>query len=253
MTTLAHPAKLIIAVLLLFMPVRMAIAGEATVAVASNFLHTATKIAESFTAQTGHQLQLVNGSTGALFAQISHGAPYDLFLSADQLRVLRLAQEGRLLNGQHKTYALGKLVLYARDPAHLQGDLERSLRNDAIRHVALADARTAPYGSAAHQVLERLNLSDLIRQKAVIGANVAQSFGFVATGNAQIGFVALSQAKQAKGGWIAVSEALYVPIVQEVGVLKNAAGNPAAQEFYEFLSSETALHILQESGYGGAQ
>jgi len=220
------------------------------VAVASNFLHTAQEIAKQFQTDTGHSVNLVNGSTGTLFAQISHGAPYDLFLSADQHRVLLLNDAGKLLDGAHKPYALGKLVLFARDIDKLSGNIENSLKADDIRHFAMADATTAPYGLAADQVLAALNLSGLIKQKAVIGTNIGQTFNFIATGNAELGFVALSQANQTDGKWIGISEELYEPIVQEVGLLGRSADNEAAKEFYDYLTSDTADALIISAGYG---
>ena len=249
MFSFASLSKIMAVVILLFTHSSVVFAGDVTVAVASNFLTTAQKITEKFQDKTGHRVNLVNGSTGALFAQISNGAPYDVFLSADQARILRLAEAGKLLNGAHKTYALGRLVLFAKNSAHLGTNIKSSLLAETTRHFALADAKTAPYGLAAHQVLTQLGLLDLIKDRAVVGTNIGQTFGFVATGNAQLGFVALSQAMQVKGVWIAVADDLHVPIVQEAGLLKRSKGNAAALEFYEFLSSDTAHAILVATGY----
>ncbi|HBQ35396.1 MAG TPA: molybdate ABC transporter substrate-binding protein [Rhodobacteraceae bacterium] len=241
--------KTMAAVLLFFSMSCGVLAGEVTVAVASNFLEAAQKIVKQFKEKTGHQVYLVNGSTGALFAQISNGAPYDVFLSADQARILRLKHAEKLLDETHKTYALGKLVLFAKDGAYLCGDIKTSIESKRTRHFAMADPATAPYGLAAQQVLERLGLLDRIKDKAVVGVNIGQAFGFVATGNAQVGFVALSQAMQSKGDWIAVSDDLYVPIVQEAGLLLHSKGNEAAREFYDFLSSKPIQSMLQSSGF----
>lgn len=227
----------------------IAFAGELTVAVASNFLTTAQKIAGDFTAQTGHQVHIVNGSTGTLYAQIHNGAPYDVFLSADQERVLLLADAGRLLGGAHKPYALGRLVIYARDADVLQNDIATSLTTKTVHHIAMADPDLAPYGRAAAQVLQHLGLSDAIKPKTVLGTNIGQTFGFVQTGNASVGFVALSQALAMGGTWHEVSPQFYDPIIQEAGLLSHAKENGAAIAFYEHLSSDSATALLTTSGY----
>jgi len=227
----------------------VAMAGEVTVAVASNFLTTVQKIADGFTADTGHQVHIVNGSTGTLYAQISIGAPYDVFLSADQERVLRLADAGRLLEGAHKPYALGTLVLYARKSDLLGDDIQSSLMSASAHHFAMADPELAPYGRAAIEVLAHLGLTDLIDQKAVLGANIGQTFGFVKTGNAPVGFVALSQAMQVGGEWLDIPTRYYTPIIQEAGLLAFAKDNAAAKAFYDHLSNDSVTKILTMSGY----
>ncbi len=230
-----------------------AFAGEVTVAVASNFLTTAQKIAAGFEAQTGHKVLIVNGSTGTLYAQITKGAPYDVFLSADQERVALLADMGKLLNDSRKPYALGALVLYARDQGVLGVDITASLTADSLRHFAMADPALAPYGRAAAEVLARLELGHMIAQKAVLGANIGQTFGYVKTGNAEIGFVALSQAMAVGGDWLDIPASHHAPIVQGAGLLAHSDGNAAAKAFYDHLSSDAAYAILRASGYGVAQ
>jgi len=243
-------SKIMATGLLLLVQISASVAGDVTVAVASNFRDTAQKIAEQFNLETGHSVNLVNGSTGMLFAQISKGAPYDVFLSADKARVVRLSEAGKLLDGSHKPYAFGKLVLFARDSQNLAADIKSSLYADTTLHFAIADAASAPYGLAAEQVLTRLDLLDVAKDKAVVGTNIGQTFGFVATGNAAVGFVALSQAKQRDGKWLEISPDLYDPIVQQAGLLARSAGNDAAAEFYRFLCSKTARKIVQDAGYG---
>ena len=227
----------------------VALAGDVTVAVASNFLTTAQKIADGFHAETGHSVHIVNGSTGTLYAQIIHGAPYDVFLSADQMRVLLLAEAGKLLKARHKPYAMGGLVLYAGKSGVLSKDILSSLAADNVHHFAMADPALAPYGRAGSEVLAHLKVSDLIREKAVLGANIGQSFGFVITGNAPVGFVARSQALEVGGDWLEVSASYHAPIIQEVGLLARAEGNAAAIAFYEHLSSSVVQGILSASGY----
>lgn len=228
-------------------------AGDVTVAVASNFLTTVHKVADGFTAKTGHSVRIVNGSTGTLYAQISIGAPYDVFLSADQERVLLLADAGKLLGGAHKPYALGRLILYARGGGVLAQDIQNSLAPASVHHFAMADPKLAPYGRAAFEVLSHLGLTDLIKQKAVMGANIGQTFGFVKTGNAPVGFVALSQAVEVGGDWLDISASYYAPIIQEAGLLSHAKGNAAARAFYDHLSSDAVRDILQTSGYGAPE
>lgn len=229
------------------------LAGEVTVAVASNFLSTAQKIADGFMADTGHQVHIVNGSTGTLYAQISIGAPYDVFLSADQERVLRLADAGKLLEGAHKPYALGGLVLYARKPGILGEDIRASLVPATVHHFAIADPELAPYGRAAYEVLSHLGLTEMIDQKAVLGANIGQTFSFVKTGNAPVGFVALSLALAVGGEWLDIPTSYYAPIVQEAGLLGFAKGNVAAKAFYDHLSSDAVTKTLTMSGYGAPE
>ncbi len=226
------------------------LAGEVTVAVASNFLTTVQELARGFQAETGHNVHIVNGSTGTLYAQISKGAPYDVFLSADQARVLMLVDADKLLDGNQKPYAHGKLVLYARDKGALAEDIRASLTSKTLRHFAMADPSTAPYGLAARQALEHMGLESVIEEKAVLGANIGQTFGFVKTGNAEIGFVALSQAMAMGGEWLDIPPDAYAPIVQGAGLLIHAKGNAAAREFYDYLSGDAARAVLVKSGYG---
>lgn len=226
------------------------LAGEVTVAVASNFLPAMREIGAQFREESGHTLRIVNGSTGTLFAQISKGAPYDVFLSADTARVAILAEAGKLLEGRGKPYALGALVLYARDKGVLADNVSASLLRDDLRHFAMADPATAPYGLAASQVLQSLELGGQVAQKAVIGANIGQTFGFVETGNAELGFVARSQAVAVGGDWLDIPPDSYEPIVQAAGLLLHARGNDAARELYDYLSSDTARALMVNAGYG---
>lgn len=229
------------------------VTGDVTVAVASNFLTAVQQIADGFEVQTGHRVRIVNGSTGTLYAQITKGAPYDVFLSAYQERVFLLAQTDKLLDGAHKPYALGALVLYARSTGILGADIKTSLARSDIRHFAMADPALAPYGRAAAEVLVRLELAGVVGEKAVLGANIGQTFGFIKTGNAQIGFVALSQAVAMEGDWLDIPASYYAPIVQEAGLLAHADGNAAALAFYHHLSSDAVMEILRASGYGAPE
>lgn len=229
-----------------------ATAGEVTVAVASNFLTTAQKISRDFQKETGHQVHLVNGSTGTLYAQIVNGAPYDVFLSADQARVLLLAKANKLHQQTHKPYALGRLVLFTPKVDIPLTDIASSLAADTTHHFAMADPALAPYGRAAREVLDDLGISDEVRQKSVLGSNIGQTFGFVQTGNAPFGFVAYSQVISTGGtggAWLDISPHAYTPIIQEAGLLARAAENPAAIAFYDHLSSPTVTSLLPALGY----
>ncbi len=207
-------------------------AASTHVAVASNFTAPAKEIARVFQQETGHRAILSFGSTGKLFAQIKNGAPFEVFLAADQKRPL-------LLSGQRFTYALGKLALYPATGA-------KALNADEVKRVAIANPKTAPYGIAAIEVLQKLNLHSEVKPKLVRGENIAQTYQFVSTGNAQLGFVALSQVVDKKR-WIVPLE-LYNPIKQDV-VLLEGSGD-AAQAFFEFLGGSRAKSIIRRYGYG---
>jgi len=228
-------------------------AEMARVAVASNFLTTAQNLAHSYEAGTGHQIELVSGATGALFAQIMQGAPYDLFLSADVQRVARLEAEGRLARDGRKPYAVGRLVLFTTNPDLIVADLEKSLRRDTTRHFAMADPALAPYGRAALEIIKSLGLEDVMDEKAVIGANVGQTFAFIATRNVEMGFVAQSQAQEVEGAWVGVPDGLHAPVVQEAGLLTHASDNAAAKGFFDFLGTPQALGLIRAGGYGAPQ
>jgi len=241
--------RLVLPLLLALLP-RLATAGEVTVALASNVHDPMTQIADAFEQATGHEVRLVNGSTGKLYAQILRHAPFDVFLSADQARPALLAEAGQTLSAPI-TYATGQLVLWSRDTARR---LDRdTLAQGDFRRLAIAQPELAPYGLAAQQTLEALELWEVLEQKLVQGESVGQAFTFAATGNAELGLVALSYVKSpantgAKGGWI-VPGALHDPIHQDMVVLRHAADNPAAHEFAQFLVGKTAKDILARFGY----
>lgn len=225
-------------------------AGEVTVAVASNFMIAASEIGAAFEKETGHDVYLVNGSTGMLFAQISQGAPYDVFLSADRERIEALEQSGLILDDKRKVYALGRLVLIARDENFLiEGDIVATMKGK-YHKFAMASPKLAPYGRAAKDVLDALALSDLIESKAVLGGSIAQTAVFVKTGNAEIGFLAFSQLLNVSDGkWMEIPDNLYTPIEQEAAVLERAKGNPVAVAFFEYLFTKTSQDTIQMSGY----
>lgn len=215
-----------------------------SVAVATNFYTVALELEKQFEAQSRADISIASGSTGQLYGQIKNGAPHDIFLAADQTRPKKLIEDG--FAQDHFTYALGQLVLWSKS----QEALNLAMLSDSdYGHLAIANPKLAPYGFAAQDVISDLDISD----KIVMGENIGQAFSLVETGNAEFGFISLSQiiAKDNKvsGGYWIVPEQLYTPITQDAVLLKRGADNPAAQAFYEFLKSETARDIIKEAGY----
>jgi len=223
-------------------------ADRILVAVAANFLTTAQDISALFEADTGHDVDLVHGSTGNLFAQIMAGAPYDVFLSADTERPARLAEAGRAATDGVKPYATGFLAL-VHGARTEPGTLDDILARDGLR-IAIADPDIAPYGGAARDVLQEFRGAEWQRDLAY-GESVGQAFAFVATGNADAGLVALSQAlSYGEEIWVMeVPDDLHDPIYQDAVLLTRAAESAAAREFYDFLGSEDVTRILMAAGY----
>ncbi len=231
-------------------------AGEALVAVASNFKEPLDRLETAFETGTDHRLIVVPGSTGKLYAQIVNGAPFDMLLAADRERPRLLEESGRAVAGSRFTYAVGRLVLWSADPHTVGADGAAILRQGAFRRLAIANPDLAPYGKAALQVLDALSLTERLRPKLVMGENIGQAFTLAATGNADLGFVALSQVQgldRAKAGssW-EPSRTLYEPIRQDAVLLARASGNEAAHAFLDYLKSEAARTLIERSGYGAA-
>ena len=231
-------------------------AGEVAVAVASNFTAPMQQIAQAFEQQTGHRVKLSFGGTGALYAQIRHGAPFDLLLAADTKTPAKLAQEGYADKRTQFTYATGQLVLWSANPqlvTELVDDNELVLREGKFRKFAIADPTLAPYGAAAQQVLQALDLWTVVKPKIVQGKNIGQTFQFVSSGNAQLGLVALAQVYtdgkiESGSGWI-VPQELYSPISQDAILLKPGQANPAARELVDYLKGEQVQQIIESYGY----
>lgn len=219
-------------------------AAELTVAVATNFYTTAELLAAAYTQESGTAITLISGSTGKLYAQIINGAPIDLFLAADAERPQRLEQQG-LARGVAFTYALGRLVLWSSDATLLAAD--RPLPDPAqIRHLAIANPQLAPYGRAAIETLTHLGVLAAWQPQLVRGENIGQTYQFVASGNAQLGFIARSQWQPGSGShWLVPAEA-HAPIVQQAVALSDA---PAAQDFAAWLQSAAARQLIQAAGY----
>lgn len=228
-------------------------AGKVTVAVAANFTGVARELVTLFEQATGHRVKLSYGSTGKLYAQIQHGAPYEVFLSADAARPQRAIKEGLAVEGSDFTYAKGKLVLWSADPELFdQRTGPEFLATGAYARLAIANPKTAPYGQAAFQYLQGQELWQRIKAKVVRGDSIAQTFQFVATRNAQLGFVALSQIKswKAEGSMWMPSEQLIPSINQQAVLLTRGKANIAAQAFIAFLQSDQAQTVIENAGYG---
>jgi molybdate transport system substrate-binding protein len=209
-------------------------------------------IVAAFEQQSGHRVLPSFGSTGKLYAQIKNGAPFDALLAADQRRPQLLEEEGIAVAGSRFTYATGTLVLWSAD-ADAVGDGPGLLSGGDFRRLALANPKLAPYGAAAMQTIESLGLTDVLRPKLVIGENIAQAFQFAATGNAEFGFVALSQVidggKIGRGsGWI-VPEQFHEPIRQDAVVLERGRDNPVVAELFAFLKGGEAQRLIAAFGY----
>jgi molybdate transport system substrate-binding protein len=219
------------------------------VAVATNFATTCNAIGAAFTAATQHDVVISEGSSGKLAAQIANGAPFEVFLSADALRPAKLEAEQKTVAGTRFVYAVGKLALWSARPDFVKG--EATLRGDAFRHLAIANPELAPYGAAARDVLQHLQLWDALQPKLVRGEDIGQAFHFVSTGNAELGFVALSQIAANDDGsrWL-VPQDLYAPIEQQAVLLLPGRDDPAARAFLEFLKGDAARALIEAAGYG---
>lgn len=224
-------------------------AGEVKVAVAANFTEPAKEIAQSFEKATGHKAVLSFGATGQFFAQITQGAPFEILVSADRATPAKAVAEGHAVGGTAFTYAIGKLVLYSKTQG-LTLDA-RSLMEVKFAKLAIANPATAPYGGAAVETLKALGVYEAVQAKIVQGNNIAQAFQFVETGNAEVGFVALSQVAFVEGGsrWI-VPANLYAPIAQDAVLLKTGASNDTAVAFLTFLKGPDARKVIEKFGYG---
>lgn len=222
------------------------------VAVASNFTKPMTEIATEFEKETGHTAQLSFGSSGKFVSQFENGAPFEVFLSADDKSPAKLEQNGFAVEKSAFTYALGKLVLWSAT-ANYVDDKGTILEKGGFKHLSLADPKLAPYGAAAIEVLKNKNLLEKLQPLFVLGENISQAHQFISTGNAELGFVALSQVSDngkfsSGSGWI-VPQNLYAPIKQNAVLLKTGEENPAAKALLEYLKSEPAKAIIQKYGY----
>jgi molybdate transport system substrate-binding protein len=228
-------------------------AGEATVAVAANFAGPMARLAEDFKAATGHTLKLSSGATGRFYSQIAAGgAPFEVLLSADDETPRRLVAEGHGVAGSAFTYAVGQLVLWSARPG-LVDDQGTVLSTGRFRHLAIANPKVAPYGAAAMEVLKARGLDTRLASQLVTGESIAQAFQFVATGNAELGFVALSQVavpgKPIEGSMWRVPTHLYTEIRQDAVLLRAGEQNPAARALLDFLKTPPARASITTYGY----
>lgn len=229
-----------------------AMAGEVQVAVAANFTAPVQEIAAKFEQDTGHKAILSFGATGKFYAQIRNGAPFEILLSADDETPARLEKEGAAVPGTRFTYATGRLVLWSAKNSYVD-DKGNVLKNGAFSHISIANPKTAPYGAAAMQTLTKMGLMAYIKPKIVQGENISQAYQFAATGNAELGFVALSQVY--KNGKLTSGSAWYVPatfhdpIKQDGIILQKGRDNAAASAFMKYLKGAKAKAIIKSYGY----
>lgn len=244
--------RLLFLALLCVLMLAPARAAEVSVAVAANFTAPMRVLARAFEAQTGHRVIAAFGSTGAFEAQVRNGAPFDLLLAADEATPARLEKDGLAIAGSGFTYAIGRLALWSRDEGLVdpQGAI---LRTGNFDRIALANPKLAPYGAAAIEVLTRNGVLERVRPRIVQGENIAQAHQFVATRNATLGFVALSQIRVdgrivQGSAWI-VPEHLHTPIRQDAVLLSRGHRNPAAIALLAWLRSEAARAVILAHGY----
>ena len=245
-------AYLLSSLLINFLLCSAASAEQLTIAVASNFIAPIKKLSAEFEKNSQHTVKLVFGSSGRFFAQINHGAPFDLFLSADSDKPQRLIDSGLALPTSAFTYANGRLVLWKAESKQTINVETLSIAN--FDRLAIANAKLAPYGKAAKEVLVKLDLEKATRSKWVVGENISQTYQFVASKNAEYGFIAASQwqgkwqGKKQGSGWL-VPENLHEPIRQDGVILSRAKDKKAVAEFVEYLKSPAALTIIRSYGY----
>ena len=254
MNTKRKPGKLwVVAALSLLLATGLVQADEVSVAVAANFTEPMKKITAEFEKTNGHKVTLSFGSTGKFYAQVKAGAPFEVLLAADDETPGKMEQEGLAVKDSHFTYAIGKLVLWSATEAFVddQGEI---LKRGSFDHIAVANPKLAPYGAAGMQTLQALGVYDAIAPKIVQGENIAQTYQFIATGNALLGFVALSQVigedGKVKSGsaWI-VPQKYYTPIRQDAVLLERGKDKIAAVELLKFLKTPYAAKIIQSYGY----
>ncbi|AEA69751.1 MULTISPECIES: molybdate ABC transporter substrate-binding protein [Pseudomonas] len=235
-----------------FFAIGAAQAAEVQVAVASNFTAPIQAIAADFEKDTGHKLVAAYGATGQFYTQIKNGAPFEVFLAADDTTPAKLESEGDTVKGSRFTYAVGTLALWSAKDGYVDSQGQVLKHND-FQHLSIANPKAAPYGLAATQVLDKLGLTAQVKSKLVEGQNITQAYQFVSTGNAELGFVALSQVyKDGKvtGGsaWIVPAE-LHDPIKQDAVILNKGRDNPAAVALVDYLKGPKAAAIIQTYGY----
>lgn len=231
-------------------------AADVSVAVAANFSAPMREIAAAFEQASGHKVQVSSGSTAKLYAQITHGAPFQVLLAADAATPARLERDGAGVAGTRFTYAMGTLVLWSKNPALVDADGAVLKDDQRFERLAIANPKLAPYGAAALQVLQAFGLEQRLAGRIVQGENIGQAWQFVATGNAPLGFVALSQVmrdgKLTEGSSWIVPQRLYAPIAQDALLLNAGLNQPVARALLDFLKGPQARTIIASFGYGFA-
>lgn len=241
------------ALALLLLLCTQSFAAQVHIAAASNFTRPLQQLAEDFQQTSEHTVKLSFGSSGKLLAQIVHGAPFDLFLSADLSKPVLLINKQHAIADSLFIYAQGQLVLWRNHPQPKQQTIAETLSQNNFRKLAYANPRLAPYGQAAVQTLKSLGLWQQIQPKLVMGENITQTWQFTASGNAELGFIARSQIQQPEdripGSYWLVPDTLHQPIQQGAVILNRAKHNPAAEAFWNYLKSKRAQHLIQQAGY----
>jgi molybdate transport system substrate-binding protein len=226
------------------------LADDVRVAVATNFAGAMAALASAFEAQSEHTVLVSAGATGSQYAQIKNGAPFEAFFAADAARPAMLEREGIALGGSRFRYAVGRLVLWSAHPGYVDAD-GAVLATGSYRHLAIANPNLAPYGAAARDVLRARGLWVDVQTRLVQGQDIGQTYSFVATGNAELGFIALAQIKRPGsplvGSYWLVPESLHEPIEQYAVLLRDT---PGARGFVEFVKTEEARAIIRNYGYG---
>lgn len=227
-------------------------AERVQVAVAANFAGALDAISRDFEKETGHKVVVTSGATGKFYAQIKAGAPFEVFLSADVETPKKLEEEGLVVSGTRLTYAIGRLVLWSSKP-HFVDREGKVLKTGDFEHLSMANPKTAPYGAAAMEILKKEGLEWRLAAKLVQGENIAQAHQFVVSGNAQLGFVALSQVYKngqltSGSAWF-IPDSDYKPIRQDAVILKSGESNPAARALLAYLQGPSALAIMASLGY----
>ncbi|MES2283363.1 MAG: molybdate ABC transporter substrate-binding protein [Pseudomonadota bacterium] len=247
-----RPARFVSALLLAALSCASALADEVQVAVAANFTAPMKRIAADFEKDTGHKATLAFGATGRFYAQITSGAPFEVFLAADDETPAKLEKQGSAVSGSRFTYATGKLVLWSAQPGVVdaQGGV---LKKNAFSKIAIAAPKLAPYGAAAVETMTNLGLMATLEPKLVTGESIGQAFSFISTGNAELGFVALSQVVEdgkikSGSGWI-VPDNLHSPIRQDAVLLTKGKGNIAAVALMAYLKTDKAKAVTRSFGY----
>ena len=230
----------------------LARADVVQVAVAANFTAPARALAEVFARTTGHEARLSFGATGAFYTQIKNGAPFDVLLAADDERPARLEKEGDTVPGSRFTYATGQLVLWSAKPGFVD-DQGAVLKGGHFGKIAIANPKNAPYGAAAVEAMNKLGLAAALQPKLVTGESIGQTYNFIATGNAELGFVALAQVleggKLKSGSMWVVPAQYHAPIIQDAVILNRAASNPAAKAWMELLKTPQSKALIRSYGY----